>query len=218
MKIPIDILKFSSLFTHVFKAWVASIRFEDQGGYATIRELIEAGKPVVLCLWHEELFALTGYGYREGCRAVTVVSQSKDGELLSNVLERLGYATARGSSSRGGVRALLQAKRIMEREGRAAVFTVDGPRGPRQQPKDGPVFLAHRAEAYIVPIRAIPSKKFIFEKAWDRFQAPWPFCTCRVHVGEPYMVMHDKLTDEVLAMERERLREALIGLGPEVSE
>mgnify|MGYP000510098211 CR=1 FL=1 len=217
MKIPIDILQFVPLFSSLYKAWIGSLRFDDQNEYRQIRELSAAGKPTVLCLWHEELFALTGYGYKEQTKAVTVVSQSKDGEIIARILERLGYATARGSSSRGGVRAMLQAKRIMEREKRVAVFTVDGPRGPRQQPKDGPIFLAHRADAYIVPIRALPARMKIFDRSWDHFQLPWPFCRCRIRVGKPYKIEQDTLSADVLAKERERLRLALSDLGFEKS-
>ncbi|HKI80352.1 MAG TPA: DUF374 domain-containing protein, partial [Pseudodesulfovibrio sp.] len=102
-------------------------------------------------------------------QVVTFVSQSKDGEVIARVLEQIGHVTVRGSSTRGGVRALLQAKRIMEKQNRMAVFTVDGPKGPRHKPKDGIIFLAQRAGAKIVPLRAYPVSKKVFDKSWDHF-------------------------------------------------
>lgn len=209
MKIPINISRLTPLISLIYKGWIASLRYDSRDEYEAIRKMNDRGDPLVLCLWHEELFALAGFGYRQKCKAVTVVSQSKDGQILAETLEKLGYSLARGSSSRGGVRALLQAKRLMEQEGRATIFTVDGPRGPRQNPKEGPIFLAQRTNAHIVPMRLSAKRKYVLKKTWDQFQVPLPFSYCRVHVGTPYKVTQEKLTEECMAIERQRLRKAL---------
>ncbi len=215
MKIPIDPLSLTPAISVLYKMWIRSLRFKDQAGWEKIRSLHEQGRPLVLCLWHEEIFAVTGFGYTKTRDLVTFVSQSKDGELITRVLLSLGHVPARGSSSKGGVRALLKAKRIMEQQHRMAVFTIDGPRGPRRVPKDGPIFLAQRAGAKIVPLRAFPRRAIVFEKSWDHFQVPYPFTSCPVRVGDPYDVTTEKLTEEVMGREREKLRQAMESLKPD---
>ena len=148
----------SPVLTVLYRAWIRSIRFQDGGGPMAIRAAADSGRPVMLAIWHSELFALTGYGMRvlDG-RLATVVSDSRDGEIIAQVLERIGYGTARGSSTRGGLKALMALKRHMER-GRIGVITVDGPRGPRHQVKDGAVYLAQRAGALLFPVRSRPQR------------------------------------------------------------
>jgi lysophospholipid acyltransferase (LPLAT)-like uncharacterized protein len=206
MKIPIDPLRLTPFVSLLYKLWVHSLRMEDQGAWRSLLHCREAGHRFVLCLWHEEIFAVTGYGYTKTRKLVTFVSKSKDGEFIARILHTLGHATTRGSSSRGGLRAILEAKRIMERENRMAVFTIDGPQGPRHVPKNGPIFLAQKAKAKIVPLRAFPQNKVIFHKSWDHFQLPYPFARCPVRIGVPYSVTREKLTESVLSRERERLR------------
>lgn len=155
----------------------------------------------MLALWHGELFPATAYGHTLTGRLVTFVSQSKDGEVIARVIERLGHTTVRGSSSRGGVKALLQAKRIMDREKRTAVFTIDGPRGPRHKAKDGAIFLAQRAGAKILPLRSFPQKATVFN-SWDKFVLPWPFSRCHIYLGDPMEVTNEKLDKDVLSKEK----------------
>ena len=141
-----------------------------------------------------------------------VVSESKDGEIIARVLERIGLVTNRGSSSRGGLRALLGMAKEVNKNGRVGVFTVDGPRGPKYEVKEGAIFMAQRAKALLFPVRAFPRKKIVFQKSWDQFEVPYPFTRCRVRVGTPLQVTDEKLTSEVLRKETARLREALLAL------
>lgn len=214
MKIPIDPSSLSPLIAALFRLWIGTMRFEVVGNRQFI-DLNRRGQPLVLALWHGEIFPVTAYGHTVSSHLVTMVSQSKDGEVIARVLERLGHTTVRGSSSRGGVRALLQAKRIMERENRMAVVTLDGPRGPRHKTKDGAIFLAQRAGAQIVPLRAFPERKKVFDKSWDQFVLPWPFTKCLVCVGSPMEVTKEKLEPEVMARERERLEQRMAALKPQ---
>lgn len=214
MKIPIDPANLAPLISGLFRMWTKSIRFECVGGSCDFVELNKSGQPLVLALWHGEIFPVTAFGHTITSHVVTFVSQSKDGEVIARVLERLGHTTVRGSSSKGGVRALLQAKRIMEKENRMAVFTIDGPRGPRHKAKDGVIFLAQRAGAKIVPLRAYPERKKVFDKSWDKFVLPFPFTRCPIYVGEPMKVTSEKLNAEVMQRERERLEKRMAELGP----
>ncbi|WP_243546162.1 lysophospholipid acyltransferase family protein [Pseudodesulfovibrio tunisiensis] len=215
MKIPVDPASFSPAIAELYKLWIRSLRFEVHGDSSLLTRNQQAGKRQIIALWHGEIFCVTGFGWTLDLDLVTFVSQSKDGEVIARVIERLGHTTVRGSSTRGGVKALLRAKRIMDRENRAGVFTVDGPRGPRHKIKDGILFLAQRTDADVIPIRAYPRHRHVFEKSWDRFVVPFPFTRCPVYLGEPFRVTREKLTPEVMASERERLEQCMLSLGPE---
>lgn len=214
MKIRFDPVKLAPFLAGMFRCWTRSLRYDyDPKKMQALVDMQHNREPFLLALWHNELVALTGMGLRVGLPMATVVSQSKDGEIIARMLERIGHSTVRGSSSRGGVRALLGVKKLMQNENRVGVLTIDGPRGPRHEPKDGVIFLAHRAKAKILPLRAFPATKYVFEKSWDRFELPAPFTKCRLELGTPYAVEADKLTEEVLAFERERLKRKMSELG-----
>lgn len=215
MKIRFDILKLVPLVSNLVKLWAKTMRFEVVGDYQSVFDINENGQPLIIALWHGELFPIIAHSHDKGHHFSVIVSQSKDGEFITRVLESFGVMGIRGSSSRGGVRALLQGKRAMERDKRMPVITVDGPRGPRHKAKDGVIFLAQRAGAKIVPIRCYPDKKKIFEKSWDKFVLPMPFSKCRVHVGELMTVTEEKLDKDVMAREKKRLEERLLTLGNE---
>ncbi len=192
----------------LYRLWCGSLRYTEIN-----REAIEAttnlGRPVVLSLWHDELFPLI-YLKRQ-LNIIALVSQSEDGELLAGVLERMGLETARGSSSRGGVKALLAAARRMRESGICGCVTVDGPRGPRHEVKEGAVFLAARADAPIVPIRLFMERRVLF-KSWDRFQLPLPFSRVSMVCGDAYRVECDLRDAEAVARECRLLEERLSAL------
>ncbi|EGB13658.1 protein of unknown function DUF374 [Pseudodesulfovibrio mercurii] len=214
MKIPIDPAAFAPFIAWLFKLWVRTIRFEPHGAIDFL-DRNRRGEAGVIALWHGEIFPVTAFGHTVSSHLVTFVSQSKDGEVIARVLERIGHTTVRGSSTRGGVKALLKAKRVMEQENRMAVFTIDGPKGPRHKAKDGVIFLAQRAGAKILPIRAYPERKVVFDKSWDHFVLPLPFTRCPVYVGEPMDVTDEKLTKDVLERETARLEARMLALGAE---
>ncbi len=168
----------------LYRLWCRSIRYTEINRRA-IEDTTNQGRPVVLCLWHDELFPLI-YLKRQ-LRIIALVSQSDDGELLAGVLERMGLETARGSSTRGGVKALLAAARRMRLDGLCSCVTVDGPRGPRHEVKEGAIFLAAQTGAPVVPIRLFMSRRKIFH-SWDRFQLPLPFSRVAMVCGDAYHV------------------------------
>ncbi|MBU1230926.1 MAG: lysophospholipid acyltransferase family protein [Proteobacteria bacterium] len=202
-------VRIAPVVTFLYRLWVRSIRFRNVEGFERLLESLDAGRPVMLAIWHEELFALTGYGLSVlPGRYATVVSDSRDGELIAQVLLRIGFLTARGSSTRGGLKALKQLRQHME-AGRVGVITVDGPRGPRQKVKDGAVYLAQRSGAQLFPVRSRLSSKHVFQRSWDHFQLPMPFCTCEVHLGQPMEFAPGKMTAEELAQGSRLLEQAL---------
>ena len=101
--------------------------------------IINAGKQPILACWHGRI--LTGLYYFRHRGIVALASQNFDGEWIARILERFGYTTARGSTSRGGARALVQLRRELA-AGHGVAFTVDGPRGPARVAQAGAVWLA----------------------------------------------------------------------------
>lgn len=199
----------SPALTFLYWAWVRSIRYDDRGGLHVVLDALATGRPVMMAIWHAELFALIGYGVsRLDGKVATVVSDSRDGEIITQVLKRFGYGTARGSSTRGGLKALMALKRLMD-QGRIGVITVDGPRGPRHKVKGGAVYLAHKTGALLFPVRSRPTTKHVFERSWDHFELPMPFCHCPVYFGDPLEFQGDKPTQEMLDLGGLRLEEAL---------
>ncbi|MDD3310726.1 DUF374 domain-containing protein [Pseudodesulfovibrio sp.] len=214
MNIPIEPVRFAPAIAVLFKAWIRTMRFTVPDSLGDILRRNRDGERFVIALWHDELFPIAGYGCVYATGLMGVVSASRDGQFVASIMEGLGQTTVRGSSSHGGVRALLEARRVMERENRMAVFAVDGPVGPRHAPKNGAIFLAQHVGARIVPIRANSARKKVFANAWDRFQLPWPCSRSELFVGEPYAVSPEKLDEAVLAEERRRLKDKLDALAP----
>lgn len=182
MRVPVSPGFIGAVLAFCVRLWHLTLRIERRNTDVFMDPALRARRPVIM-LWHDEIFPLIPA--HAGERMACVVSQSNDGEILARVLERFGFLTVRGSSSRGGMRALIAAKRIMDEQGVGVIFTVDGPRGPRHKVKPGAVFLANHAGSPIVPVRAVMSRAKIFHRAWDKFQLPWPFSKCTIIYGDP---------------------------------
>ena len=137
-----------------------------------------------------------------------ITSQNFDGEWIARIITRFGYGTARGSTSRGGARALVQMRRDLA-AGKPVAFTVDGPRGPARVAQAGAAWLAGATGYPVVPFH-IEADRFWTTKSWDRAQIPKPYATLRVAVGAPFAV--DGTTDEAIEVGRQHLEAALITL------
>ena len=158
-----------------------SWRIELLGAWAAWQSLEAARRPYVLLAWHEALLPLL---WHHRARAMTiVVSEAREGRYLASYARGLGYREARGSSTRGGVRALVATIRAL-REGGSVAFTPDGPRGPRRVFKGGALLAAQRGGAPVVPVHAGASLAWRLN-TWDRMLIPKPFARVRVAYGEP---------------------------------
>ncbi|SBV93908.1 conserved hypothetical protein [uncultured delta proteobacterium] len=195
----------------LYRLWCRSLRYT-QINREACDALSRQGKPLVFTFWHGEVFVFPFK--RQDWRIFTIVSRSTDGEYLARILQDQGVFTLRGSSSRGGLAALLRGTKIMLENSMHACIGIDGPRGPRHEVKNGALFLAHRANAHIVPMRAICTRAKVFN-SWDRFTLPYPFSHVTMIFGDPYQIEAEELTEEVLAVERQRLKTALQSLLPE---
>jgi lysophospholipid acyltransferase (LPLAT)-like uncharacterized protein len=134
--------------------------------------------------WHGELLPLLWLHRSQGI--ALVISEHRDGEIIARIAETLGYTTVRGSSSRGGSRALIGLIRELE-SGRDAAVTPDGPRGPAHVFAPGAAIAAQRTGALVLPIRAKASRAWRL-KSWDRFLVPKPFAVVEVVYGTPMTV------------------------------
>jgi len=151
--------------------------------------------PVIFCVWHNRL-AATLASYNEFVRSrwpgqglAAMISASRDGGVLANVVERFGIQPIRGSTSRRGPQALLEATTWMER-GYNIVITPDGPRGPVYCIQEGIIDLAQLTGRPVIPISNFTGWK-IRLRSWDRFQIPLPFARCQAYYGEAVRVPRD---------------------------
>src|SRR5262249_51243995 len=117
---------------------------------------------------------------------VVMASANFDGQWMARIIERFGFGSVAGSSSRGGVRALLELKREIGR-GHPVAFTLDGPRGPARVAQPGALWLAGAPGSPILPFHAEASR-FWTMRSWDRTRVPKPFCTVSLAIGEPVLV------------------------------
>ena len=142
------------------------------------------GRQPIMAFWHGRILPATYFFRRRGI--VVITSENFDGEWIAGIIERFGYGTARGSTSRGAKKALLQLRRDMA-AGKPAAFTLDGPRGPAQVAQPGAVWLANATGSPIVPFH-IEADRFWTLRSWDRTQIPKPFATMAIAIGEPMEV------------------------------
>jgi hypothetical protein len=157
--------------------------------------IFASGRRPIMGFWHGRILPATFYFRRRGI--VVITSENFDGEWIARVIERFGFGTARGSTSRGGLKAMLQLVRDME-EGKPAGFTLDGPRGPARVAQPGAIWLASRTGNPVLPFHLEASSHWT-ARSWDRTQIPKPFSTVALVIGEPIDVPHNASEGELEA-------------------
>ena len=161
------------------------------------------GLPIYV-FWHDRIF-LTTYWWRNR-RIVVMTSRSFDGEYIARFIQRFGYGAVRGSSTRGGVGAVVEMARLM-RAGCTTAFTIDGPKGPPYVAKMGAVLLAKKSGQPIVPV-TMALAKYWTAPSWDNFQIPKPFTKARVYVAPPIYISSDA-DEQILNAKRDELQNVL---------
>jgi len=156
-------------------------------GAAHYQHVLDDGRQPIMAFWHGRILPATVYFRRRGI--VVITSENFDGEWIAGIIERFGYGTARGSTSRGAVRALVQLKRDMA-AGKPAGFTLDGPRGPAKVAQPGAIWLAKATGNPILPFH-IESDRYWTAHSWDRTQVPKPWATVAIAIGEPMAIDAD---------------------------
>jgi len=152
------------------------------------REHVEAlrakGTPIIFLFWHSRLLPLAHLHRGEG--AVVLISEHGDGELIAQLIQRRGFGTARGSSTRGGTRGMRQLLAALRR-GSDLAITPDGPKGPRRHLKEGIVVAARLSGAPVIPV-GVGARRGWRLSSWDRFLIPFPGSLIRVHYGAPMVL------------------------------
>jgi len=153
-------------------------------GQQHLDRLDAEGVAPIHAFWHGRVLAATLFFRDRGI--IVITSENFDGEWIARIIAKFGYGTARGSSSRGGARALVQLRRDLA-AGRPVAFTVDGPRGPARVAQPGAVWLAGATGHPILPFH-IEADNAWTTRSWDRHQVPKPGATLSVAIGEPMYV------------------------------
>lgn len=196
----------SALGAAVMRVLFATLRFRflDRAGVMTN----PPAKPLLWAFWHNRLF-ITAYMFERFFprrRGAALASQSKDGELIAAIIGRFGLRAIRGSSSRGGARALIAMKRAWN-EGCDVAITPDGPRGPRYTVQPGVVKLAQLTNGAVLPMHVAYSRCWRL-KSWDGFMIPKPFATVCITLEALHEVRATE-TEKEFEAERARLEATL---------
>jgi hypothetical protein len=183
-------------------------------------EAQECTGPVIYCVWHNRLpLALASHNYVQtkwpASGMAALISASRDGGLLASIVERFGIQPVRGSTSRRGPQALLEATTWMERNFSIAI-TPDGPRGPVYQVQEGIIRLAKLTGRPVIPTSSFTRWKICL-KSWDRFQIPLPFAWCEMRHGRPIWVPREA-SDAECEQLRLRLEESMRAITREAGE
>jgi len=170
----------------IYRVWARTLRLQIEDPHDVVGFVRQ--QPVIFAIWHNRLLMLPrvfdpSFTTRQ---RYGLISASRDGDMIANWIERAGYGTIRGSSSRKGVAALRQLMDTLAANGNV-LFTPDGPRGPVYQVSQGVIFLAQKSGAPIVPIHMEYSSCWRM-KSWDRFVVPRPFATLRAIFGGPIRI------------------------------
>lgn len=175
-------------------------------GSAAFDGMLAKDEPFIVVFWHGEIVPVTWVHRRLGI--APLISRHTDGEVIARIVEGLGYRTVRGSTTRGGVRALLESAQLVQ-DGVTIGFTPDGPRGPRHVFAPGALIVAQRTGRPIIALGATASRAWRL-KSWDRHLVPKPFATVTIRYSEPQFVHSRQARDA--AQEQPRFEALLASL------
>lgn len=167
----------------LIRLWFATCRVKVRGDGA-LRDFVRTGNTGIAAFWHYS-FLFLFYFFRDFPAAV-MVSASKDGEYIARLARLLGHVPVRGSSNRGGVKALRDMIDQL-RQGWNSAIVADGSQGPARQAQAGCILMASKSGKPIFPV-AWAADRALFFNSWDRTAVPLPFATVVVRVGEPLWV------------------------------
>lgn len=142
-------------------------------------------KTFVYALWHQNLVG--SIFSHIGEQFTMVISESHDGELVAVTCEKFGHIPCRGSSTRGGKKALIEIVKTVKL-GIPGALSVDGPKGPPKVVKLGIIEIARLANCPILPLSPYAKSFWTFDKSWDQFRIPKPFTKIVVVIGSPIFV------------------------------
>jgi lysophospholipid acyltransferase (LPLAT)-like uncharacterized protein len=180
-----------------------TLRYEVMG-WQHAERVYALKKQIIWAFWHRVIIPIVWWRRNHG--VVIMNTTAFDGQWTRKVIEWLGFGTAQGSSSRGGLRGLaVMAKRLSE--GVDCGFTIDGPRGPRYVAKPGPVILARKTGCPVMVFHIGVDRGKTFEKTWDHFLLPKPFARAAILFAPPIYVPPDATPEQLEAKHAEMQRE-----------
>ena len=194
------------------RSWHYTTENED-----VLADLLRGSRPVVGAFLHARTFQLLYYFSRpERGRWILMCSQSRDGDLMTRLEEGLGFRVARGSSGKGGARALVQMiKAQREDPGLGSCLAIDGSRGPRGIAQLGTLTLAQKTGGVLLPVAASTADCWVYRKSWDRTVVPKRHARIRIRIGEPIEVA-PRLDESQLDRVRSTLEQRLLAMHAEL--
>ncbi len=157
-------------------------------------------EPAIYPFWHGNEFPMLIFNMDS--KIVIMASLSKDGDLMAQILHNFGYLTVRGSSSRGGQKALIEIIRFAK-QGSSLAFAADGPRGPYHKLKAGLIYTAQKTGMPVLPVSSSSKNKIVF-KSWDKMRLPVPFSKAVQVYGSPiYVKPEDDIETKRVEVETE---------------
>jgi len=174
------------VFYYLLRFYLSLLRVRVVGEEIALGCLADYGR-VIIAVWHQRFLPALAYVAKfRNFEPIVMISQSRDGELISRIVNTLGWYPVRGSSSKGGRQALRELQKRV-RDGYRVGHIVDGPRGPHGVVKPGLLLIAQASQMPIVPVIISSEKKWVFN-SWDRFMVPKPFSRVIIRFGDEIRV------------------------------
>ena len=160
----------------------------------------------IMVFWHRKIFTVCN-ATRTIKKKASMVSSSKDGEILSELLRREGNEIIRGSSNKDNIKSLKESMKFVKK-GYSLGIAIDGPKGPIFEPKAGAIYIAQKTGLPIIPVSSFCNKRWIFRKVWDRLEIPKPFSRNVHYIGEPFYISKDISIEEATEIVKENIHKA----------
>jgi len=178
----------------LIRLWFATCRVKVRGD-GPLRDFVRQGNTGIAAFWHYSFLFL--FHYFRDFPAAVMVSASRDGEYIARLAQLMGHLPVRGSSHRGGVKALREMIDQL-RQGRNSAIVADGSQGPARQAQAGCILMASKSGKPIFPVAWAADRALIFN-SWDRTVVPLPFARVVVRIGEPLTVPSAVTSEQVEA-------------------
>jgi lysophospholipid acyltransferase (LPLAT)-like uncharacterized protein len=136
-------------------------------------------RSIVCAHWHGDELALIGLGMRS--KFLTFSSKSRDGAIMAAALQMMGFSVIRGSSSLGGIEAMVRMIRLLRKERFLVSFAIDGPRGPRHKAKPGAYMIAYKLYCPMIQYLVACDRKWVLKRTWNQCYIPKPFARIELH-------------------------------------
>ena len=154
-------------------------------GVENIDPLKRDGKNWIFSFWHNNISI--AIWVLKNQNLISLVSASSDGEIAARLIQAMGNNPVRGSSSKGGIKALLSMIKLIKKGANGAI-TPDGPRGPKYEMQSGAIILAQKTGLPLIPLHIEATRQWVFSKSWDQHKLPKPFSTIIVGYGKPFHI------------------------------